>query len=42
MELFNVKIESKTGNLVTATFASESYEDVRKIKAPAYPVDSQR
>jgi len=33
MELFNVKIENKTGNSVTATFASESYEDVRKIKA---------
>jgi glutamyl-tRNA synthetase len=34
MGLFNVKIENKTGNSVTATFASESYEDVRKIKAP--------
>ncbi len=33
MELFNIKIENKTGNSVTATFASESYEDVRKIKA---------
>jgi glutamyl-tRNA synthetase len=32
MELFNVKIESKTDNSVTAKFASESYEDVRKIK----------
>jgi glutamyl-tRNA synthetase len=32
MELFNVKVESKTDNLVTARFASESYEDVRKIK----------
>ncbi|HTY75231.1 MAG TPA: glutamate--tRNA ligase, partial [Candidatus Nanoarchaeia archaeon] len=32
MELFNVKIESKTDNSVAATFASESYEDVRKIK----------
>ena len=32
MELFNIKIENKTGNLVTATFTSESYEDVRKIK----------
>ncbi len=32
MELFNVKAGSKTGNQVTATFASESYEDVRKIK----------
>ncbi len=34
MELFNVKIESKIGNSQTATFVSESYEDVRKIKAP--------
>jgi glutamyl-tRNA synthetase len=34
MELFNVKIENKRGNSVTATFSSESYEDVRKIKAP--------
>ena len=33
MELFNVKIDSKTGNSATATFSSESYEDVRKIKA---------
>jgi glutamyl-tRNA synthetase len=32
MELFNVKIESKTKHTVTARFASESYEDVRKIK----------
>jgi glutamyl-tRNA synthetase len=32
MELFNVKIESKNEKYVTATFASESYEDVRKIK----------
>ncbi len=32
MELFNVKIETKTDNAVTAKFASESYEDVRKIK----------
>jgi glutamyl-tRNA synthetase len=32
MDLFNVKIESKTDNSVTAKFASESYEDVRKIK----------
>ena len=32
MELFNVKVDDKTGNLVTAEFASESYEDVRKIK----------
>jgi glutamyl-tRNA synthetase len=33
MELFNIKIIEKTDNLVTAAFASESYEDVRKIKA---------
>jgi glutamyl-tRNA synthetase len=32
MELFNVKVQGKTGSLVTAEFASESYEDVRKIK----------
>ncbi len=32
MELFNVKVENKTDNSVTAKFASESYEDVRKIK----------
>ncbi len=32
MELFNVKVEGKTGNSVTAEFASESYDDVRKIK----------
>ena len=32
MELFNIKIECKTDNSVTAVFASESYEDVRKIK----------
>ena len=32
MELFNIKVEGKTGEAVTATFASESYEDVRKIK----------
>ena len=34
MELFNVKIESKIDNSVTATFVSESYEDIRRIKAP--------
>jgi glutamyl-tRNA synthetase len=33
MELFNIKIEGKTDNTITAIFASESYEDVRKIKA---------
>ena len=32
MELFNVKIQSKTKHTVTAKFASESYDDVRKIK----------
>jgi glutamyl-tRNA synthetase len=32
MELFNIKIKSKTETFITATFASESYEDVRKIK----------
>jgi glutamyl-tRNA synthetase len=32
MELFNVKVEKKLDNSVTAKFASESYEDVRKIK----------
>ena len=32
MELFNVKIEGKTENSVTAKFASESYEDVKKFK----------
>lgn len=33
MELFNVKINDKNGDLVESSFASESYEDVRKIKA---------
>ena len=33
MELFNVKVECKTADAVEASFASESYEDVRKIKA---------
>jgi glutamyl-tRNA synthetase len=33
MELFNVKVETKTSNMVKASFASESYDDVRKIKA---------
>ena len=32
MELFNITIEGKTGSEVTATFASESYDEVRKIK----------
>jgi glutamyl-tRNA synthetase len=34
MELFNIKADSKTSSQVTATFTSESYADVRKIKAP--------
>ena len=33
MELFNIKIEKATAETVEATFASESYEEVRKIKA---------
>jgi glutamyl-tRNA synthetase len=33
MELFNIKIEGKTDDSATAIFSSESYEDVRKIKA---------
>ncbi|HUT17359.1 MAG TPA: glutamate--tRNA ligase [Acidobacteriota bacterium] len=33
MELFNVKIESKNSDSVEASFASESYEAVRKTKA---------
>ncbi len=32
MELFNIQIQRKTDTSVTAVFASESYEDVRKIK----------
>lgn len=32
MELFNIKIESKTDSSVNAKFASESYEDVRTRK----------
>jgi len=32
MELFNIKIENKKNSSMTATFTSESYEDVRKIK----------
>jgi glutamyl-tRNA synthetase len=32
MELFNVKVESKTKDTVTSRFVSESYEDVRKIR----------
>jgi glutamyl-tRNA synthetase len=33
MGLFNVKVDNKAANLITATFASETYEDARKIKA---------
>jgi len=32
MELFNIKIQKKADNSVTAVYTSESYEDVRKIK----------
>ena len=32
MELFNIKIEEKTSNGIVASFLSEPYEDVRKIK----------
>jgi glutamyl-tRNA synthetase len=34
MGLFNVRVKDKTSSAMTATFASESYEDARKIKAP--------
>jgi glutamyl-tRNA synthetase len=33
MELFNIKIKSKKERSVSAVFVSESYEDVRRIKA---------
>ena len=33
MELFNVKIDSKTADRLEASFASESYEDAREAKA---------
>ena len=33
MELFNIKIQSKTDTNMTAFFASESHDDVRRIKA---------
>jgi glutamyl-tRNA synthetase len=33
MELFNITINSVTDSAVTASYASESYEDVRKIRA---------
>jgi glutamyl-tRNA synthetase len=32
MELFNIQIQSKTDTNIKATFESESYEDVRKMK----------
>ena len=32
MELFNIKIEEKNSSGITASFLSESYEEVRKIK----------
>jgi glutamyl-tRNA synthetase len=33
MELFNIKVEGKTDSGISASFVSESYEDVRKLKA---------
>jgi glutamyl-tRNA synthetase len=33
MELFNMQIQTITDNAVTAVYTSESYEDVRKLKA---------
>ncbi len=33
MELFNIQIQTVTDTCVTAAYTSESYEDVRKIKA---------
>ena len=33
MELFNIRINTKTSSYITANFVSESYNDVRKIKA---------
>jgi glutamyl-tRNA synthetase len=33
IELFNAKVESKTDSFMTATFAGESYEDGKKLKA---------
>ncbi|MCL2359331.1 glutamate--tRNA ligase [Candidatus Bathycorpusculum sp.] len=32
MELFNIQIDTKKANSITATYTSESYEDVRKNK----------
>lgn len=34
MELFNIKINTKTTNNLTATYLSEAYEEIRKLKAP--------
>lgn len=34
MELFNVKVQSKTSTQVFADYESESYDDVRKIRVP--------
>ncbi len=33
MELFNIRIEKQTSETITASYTSESYDDVRKIKA---------
>ncbi|MDR0372853.1 MAG: glutamate--tRNA ligase [Nitrososphaerota archaeon] len=33
MELFNIQINTKAANSITAAYVSESYEDIRKIKA---------
>ncbi|MDR0471763.1 MAG: glutamate--tRNA ligase [Nitrososphaerota archaeon] len=33
MELFNIEINAKTANNITASYISESYEEVRKLKA---------
>jgi glutamyl-tRNA synthetase len=33
MELFNIQIQTVTDNCITATYASESYDEVRKLKA---------
>ena len=33
MELFNIKINTKTANSIVASYISESYEEVRKLKS---------
>ncbi|MCL2476803.1 glutamate--tRNA ligase [Candidatus Bathycorpusculum sp.] len=33
MELFNIEINAKTANSITASYVSESYEEIRKLKA---------